>query len=388
VIQSPAVSAAATRDARPDPARGVARPHSGADARLRIGVVGGGLIAQLVHLPSLRELDARFELVALAEPDRRVRERLAARHAIARAYADHRALLDAGGLDAVLVCAPNGLHEAVTLDALDAGVHVLVEKPLCLSPEAADRIVARREATGLVVQVGYMKRFDPAYGALCARLGGERPALRSVDTFTVDPGLRRLFGPPGLVGGEGGRRDAALAAATARQVAEATGSEDPADVRPFCDAFLGALVHDVNLVHGLLDALDADGEPEILDAAASPAGDHAGGMVLLLGGARWTMAWSLVPAAGTFSEELRVLSSAGLAALRFPAPYVRRCPARLDGVRPPGSAYADAYLAELEHFHACVTAGASCAAPPEQARRDIELLTRLYRAHLDSRVHA
>ena len=52
------------------------------------------------------------------------------------------------------------------LDALDAGLHVLVEKPLCLAPADADAIAARAQQRGRVVQVGYMKRFDPAYERL------------------------------------------------------------------------------------------------------------------------------------------------------------------------------------------------------------------------------
>jgi predicted dehydrogenase len=122
---------------------------------VRIGVVGGGLIAQVAHLPALRALDARYTLVALAEPDDGVREALARRYGIA-AHADHRALLENHALDALLVCSPNGTHARVTLDALEAGLHVLVEKPLCLSPRDAEAIVSRACARDVVVQVGYM----------------------------------------------------------------------------------------------------------------------------------------------------------------------------------------------------------------------------------------
>ncbi len=57
-------------------------------------------------------------------------------------------------------------------------------------------------------------------------------------------------------------------------------------------------------------------------------------------------------------------------------------------LRTAGGAYADAYTRELEHFHACVTAGERCRTPPEQARADIDLLGRMFRAHLESRVAA
>src|ERR1044071_10316897 len=69
---------------------------------VRVGVVGGGLVAQAEHIPYLSALRDRFTLAALAEPSRTVREALGARYGIASLHADHRAMLDAGGLDAVV----------------------------------------------------------------------------------------------------------------------------------------------------------------------------------------------------------------------------------------------------------------------------------------------
>src|SRR5688500_1556075 len=100
--------------------------------RVRVGVVGGGLVAQAVHLPRLHDLGERFAVAGLAEPDARRREWLAARWRIPFVCARREELLERGGLDAVLVCSPNGTHAEVTLAALAAGLHVLVEKPLCL----------------------------------------------------------------------------------------------------------------------------------------------------------------------------------------------------------------------------------------------------------------
>jgi predicted dehydrogenase len=94
--------------------------------RVRIGVVGGGMIAQTVHLPSLARLRDRFELVALADPSQTVREALRARHGGLRMHADWRAMLTEERLDAVVVGTPNGTHVDVVLGALESGLHVLV----------------------------------------------------------------------------------------------------------------------------------------------------------------------------------------------------------------------------------------------------------------------
>jgi predicted dehydrogenase len=352
-----------------------------AQQRLRVGVVGGGLIAQLVHLPLLHADAARFELAALADPSARVRAALAARYAIPHVCADHRALLERP-LDAIVVCSPNALHAATVLDALDAGVHVLVEKPLCLAVADATRILERQRATGLVVQVGHMKRFSPAYEALAVDLTLAAPALRLISSVTVDPVLARDFAPAGFVEAtdQAPPRDAAIA-----QVAEAIGSEDPRHAAAFSDAFLGALVHDVNLVHGAVGAIGLD----VVDAFHAPAGRVAGGTVALPGGGRWTMSWLLLDGAGSFSEDLRFLADEGEWRLQLPAPYIRHAPGTFTCTRrsvPGGgwhaardASHADPYARQLAHFHAAVTRGEPPRNPPREARDDIALLTRMFR---------
>src|SRR5439155_516056 len=83
-----------------------------------VAVVGGGLVAQAEHLPYLSQFRDRFELAALVEPSEPVRDALAGRYGIPRTFGDYRGALDAGGLDAVVVCSPAGTHAEVVLAAL------------------------------------------------------------------------------------------------------------------------------------------------------------------------------------------------------------------------------------------------------------------------------
>jgi predicted dehydrogenase len=307
---------------------------------VRIGVVGAGLVAQVVHLPRLAELDDRFEVVALAEPDKSVRARVARRHGIDHVADDHLALIAQGTAEAVLVCSPDPTHAEIVLDSLAAGLHVLVEKPLCLTTQDADRIIAARDRSECVVQVGYMKRFDPAYEAL------EPPEeLLHVATTTYDPGLAAEFGPPGAV-------------------------DRPAD------PFLGALVHDVNAIHGLF------GTGRAIDGFARPDGRAAGGTVELGNGARWTLAWLRIDGLGDFRQHVALYGRDDVRELEFPAPYLHKAPTvyrhrTRGGVTHERRSWQEAYVRQIEHFHDCVTAGTQCRTPPEQARADIELLTKL-----------
>lgn len=329
--------------------------RAGSDGRaspVPIGVIGGGLVAQAVHLPLLERLDDHFRVVALAEPDPAVRARVSSRHAITATYADHRGLLDAGRARAVIVCSPNATHARVVVDALESGVHVLVEKPLCVSAEEARWIIAERDRAGLVVQVGYMKRFDPAVEAL---LDGLSASIQHVTTETYDPGLRAWFGQPG--------------------------GRDLDDV--YSDVVLGALIHDVNLVGAVLDRCGV-GVSRIADAFARP--DAAGATLELDTGARCTLVWLHVPGLGDFRERVAVYADDGVHELEFPAPYILGQPTIYRHVRGSGggavsttrSSWYEAYERQLLHFHACVTAGAACRTPAEQGAEDVRLLAEMF----------
>ena len=311
-------------------------------------MVGAGLVAQAVHLPLLQRLDGHFRVVSLAEPEPAVRHAVGSRHGVGRLYPDHRALLEAGGVDAVLVCSPNATHAQVAIDALEAGAHVLVEKPLCLTVEEGAWIVEARDRAGLVVQVGYMKRFDPAVEALLDDLPADwTPA--HIATATYDPGLREPFGlPPGPT------------------------TQSPRD------AFLGALIHDVNLVHAALERCGVAVE-RVVDACGDAG--RATATIALAGGARWTAAWLSLPAAGTFSEHLALYSADGVRELEFPAPYVLHQPTvyrrTANCVTTVRTSWAEAYERQLRHFHAVVTAGDECRTPAEDGLADVRLLEAL-----------
>ncbi|MEN3283635.1 MAG: hypothetical protein V7607_4775 [Solirubrobacteraceae bacterium] len=350
--------------------------------RLRTAVVGGGLIAQAIHLPNLARLDDAFELVAIADVSRRVADGLAAQYAPARAHTDWRTMLDEERLDAVVVCSPHATHVEVALAALDRGLHVLVEKPLCVAPDDAAAIRRRRDETGLVVQVGYMKRYDPAYEAFLEALPASADALRFVDVVTYDPWMaREPFVPWSRMIRGDDVPEAVLAAgraAEAEQVGRAVGADDPATVRAYSYTFLACLVHDVNLVHGALDRLGV-GDVEPLSAAHWAEGDAASFTAGLPGGASWHCAWLLLRGLDEFRERASLYFADAIHELEMPAPYWPDAP-RVHRVTGAATAQhtGDAYVAELRHFHDCVVDGIACRTPPEQAARDIGLLRDLF----------
>src|SRR4029453_17251974 len=127
--------------------------------RIRIGVVGCGLISQMMHLPHLRELADSYEVVALCDVSRAPRGCVAPPYALRRCHSDYRDLLKEN-IDAVAVLSADS-HGQIIVDALRAGKHVFTEKPMCYTRREGDEILAAHERAGTVCLVAYMKRYDP-----------------------------------------------------------------------------------------------------------------------------------------------------------------------------------------------------------------------------------
>ena len=357
---------------------------------LRVGVVGGGLVAQAMHLHYLAARRDQFSLAGLAEPSRTVREALGARYAIAELHPEYRSLLDAGSLDAIVVCSPAGTHAEIVLAALESGLHVFVEKPMCITLDDADAIVAARDRAGRVVQVGTMKRFDPAYERMLEELPASASALLYISVVVSDPEFEPYFEPGELVRGSDVPREVveATRAAEAEQVEAAIGSGAPHVVRAFSESFLGSLVHDVNLVHGLLERMGEPLPAEVIGGDWWNEGRAVSGSIRLANGARWDSAWIQLLATHEYREEVSLFFADSVRSLTFPSPWLKQYPtvyrrserdAAANAVRV-AQFYGESFGRELDHFHRCVTEDEPCRTPPEQARLDIGVLAQMFLA--------
>ncbi len=126
--------------------------------RARVAVIGGGWWATQFHLPAL-EADGRVDLEAVVDTDP---VRLAAaveRFRPRRSYSDHRELLAAGEVDAAVIAVPHAFHYEIARAALDAGVHVLVEKPMVLNAREAWDLTERADGRGIHLVVGHTLQF-------------------------------------------------------------------------------------------------------------------------------------------------------------------------------------------------------------------------------------
>lgn len=145
-----------------------AEPLVGTD-HVRVGLVGAGRIAQ-VHSAAYDRV-ARGSIVAVTDPAAEAAEALSSSRGY-QVFADLDAMLADPGIDAVLLATPNFLHAEQTIASLEAGKHVFCQKPIALTLEDADRVVAAASASDRLVQFGFMLRFTPPMPQLKSRVAG------------------------------------------------------------------------------------------------------------------------------------------------------------------------------------------------------------------------
>ena len=147
---------------------------------VRIGLVGAGAIAQLVHLPVLSKIKGA-RLVAIADNDQVKARALAERMDVPNVFTDLEELLDLDQVDAVVLATPNHLHEPHVLRALKSKVDVLCERPLSLTSRGVERILDAAKQSGSKVVVGNNHRFRSDVQQLYRFLqGGELGRLAGV----------------------------------------------------------------------------------------------------------------------------------------------------------------------------------------------------------------
>ena len=128
---------------------------------IRVGVLGAGPWSEFAHLPGWKR-DARCELVAIADPVRERAEECATKFDIPHVHGSHTELIARADIDVVDVCAPNVKHFELAWAALEAGRHVLCEKPVAFDFRDTLRAAALARARGLKTKVGLTFRYSPA----------------------------------------------------------------------------------------------------------------------------------------------------------------------------------------------------------------------------------
>ncbi len=361
--------------------------HAAPGRPLRVGVVGAGIIAQVMHLHYLRELAGLYEVAAVCDLSGDNARACADRYGIPVACTDWRDLI-AEPLDAVLILT-SGSHAPIAIAAAQAGRHVLTEKPMCFSVAEGQAMVAAAEQAGVTLMVGYPKRYDPAFASFADAAGDIRDArLLRVTTLESPPrpyiGHYQLLPPAVLAGDELGR----LRADSAERVSAALGAASELERRVYHDVLLDTLVHEINTVRGLL------GEPDTLDYV--DLSEQAVTVLLRFGALRAAIHWIDLPGIARYQMEFALYGPDRRVTLAFPSPFLRNepCTLTVEG-GDPGTArswrseetvgYESGFRRELEAFHACVRSGTLPVTSGRDGLADIALCQAIIECHRTGR---
>jgi predicted dehydrogenase len=344
--------------------------------------VGCGEVAQIMHWPSLYQLSDHYEVTALCDVSPLILEELGKHWNVRTLTTDHRELVKSPDVDAVLVSNPNAFHAEVTLDAIAAGKHVLVEKPMCITRREADQIVAAQKNRNVIVQVGYMRRYAPAFLAGCEvvkamkeiKFARVRDFLGS-NSLVINPTSRVIRDPqlPESLKSDARLRDEAL-------IEEALGGIPSPALRLAYSIMLGLSSHDLSAMRELL------GMPKRVLFAAQ----RGGGIYLAAAfdyGSFICQFETGIDEIPRFDAHLEVYGNQKVVRIQYDTPYVRNLPIRLFVTEDNGlggvtgldshTAWGDPFVAEWKVFYENVTKNQIPKTSPADFVQDLELFSEM-----------
>ncbi len=349
--------------------------------RIRLGYVGCGYMAQNVHIPNFSSIPG-CELLALAEVRRELGRKVQARLGIPRLYTDHQTLLADPDLDAVCVSADFSVQSWVALEALQAGKHVFMEKPMATSLKRADAMVAAAARAGKQLMVGHMKRYD----------AGNELVKAHIDRFRGSGEL----GPITYVRSHGSCGDWTAGLDVYMDRTDEPYPEAvpigpdwlPREYLARYQDFIDQATHLVNLLRWLLDCGD-DAGVRLVDLNDD---GFTGVAVFMMGGVRALLELGNV-SHYRWDEHTQVYFRDGWIHTWAPPLLLKQVPAEVEIYRagkeqtfirpiPQPEAWTWSYKREAEHFIHCVQAGERVRTSGQDTRTDVRLLEDTYRVFL------
>lgn len=353
-------------------------------ARVRIGVVGCGAIAQVQHLPFLAELAEEFEVSVVCDVSPLLAKYVANWFHVPRYVTDYRDVL-ASDVDAVLLCQTDPKTE-VAVASFNAGKHVFIEKPMCFSLEETDAIIAAAQESGKVGQVGYVKLYEPAFEAAVQEVRTmEDIRFIQVNHFHPDNSLhvrqfrtRRFDDVRGdvLEKTQIARKDAMRAA---------IGDVPPNAERAFF-TLSGSLIHDLYGLRVLF------GVPvRVVNTDVWNEGRAVNTILEYAEGHRCVATWVDLPKLWDFYETLEVYGSSKRVIVSYATGFSRGVSKLTvqeidsDGRsvrKQPEMDWESPFRRELRHFHDCIANGVTSRSPVASARDDISLIIDITKAYV------
>jgi len=357
--------------------------------RLRVGVIGCGLIAQIAHLPYLHELAHLFEIHAISTTSPNRLEQVGQQYNVPKRFLDYRELLEQD-LDAVFVLTRD--HAEIAMAVAERGKHVFVEKPIAFNLEEADAMITCARKQGVKIMVGYMRRYDPGFQqaqSLFNEIKGDR--LVRVHSSVGLP-FRRVQEMYDLIPGrEKAEKEIALSKGREeRSLLQAIGQERSGLLRTY-SLLLHLWSHNMNTLRG------AFGDPQQINYAEVRLGKQKTSLppsmqilAVMDYGPDLSCIWEsrAFMAHEAWDEELALSGSERTVRVQFPFPYLKYTPATVTVEETINgnliqqkmvTSYDEAFKRELKHFYDCIIKDVEPITNGEDARKDLVWAIRLIR---------
>lgn len=350
-------------------------------AVLKVGLIGLGEVAQLMHLPLLAD-DNRFEINAITDVSPSLVDYVANRYGVQTRHASAEALIADPALDAVFILTPDHLHAELLEKAIRSGKHVFIEKPACLTAAQLEPLLSLPKRPGQVVFVGYMRRFSRAFAELRKRLPPlekirhvrVRDIIREAPFFVAQ--TRNVFKPkdvPPEVIAEGRAR-------TLGMLRSVMGEDCPPDALRAYQVLTGLSSHSFSAMRDLL------GAPKGVRYATQHNGET---VIALFDYGHFTALYeAVIDDVSRFDAGIEVLTQTQHFKMNYDTPYIRNLPTRLEitsstdtdtGTEVIGPIYEDPFRTELGAFFDSVANGLPAKTSLEDSMEDLKLFAEVGR---------
>ncbi len=343
---------------------------------VKVGIIGLGEVAQIIHLPILEMLADRFEIAALCDISPALLETMGEKYRVSRLYPNALQLVSQNNLDAVFVLNNDEHHAECVIAALKNKKHVLVEKPMTLNIKDAKAVIQARDEAGVQVMVGYMRRFAPAFVQAVEEVKTMEKILYArvkdiigQNRLIIEQSshVHRFMDIPGEAVKERAKK-------AKEMVFEAIG-EVPEPLISAYRLMCGLSSHDISAMREIL------GVPLRVKSAAQWNGGR--NFTAIFEYEQFFASFETgVDLQRRFDAHIEIYAPQKSIKIQYDSPYIRHLPTRLIINETVGDAYSetlirpnfkDPYTYEIEFFHDVVTKGKKPKTTPEDFIEDLKI---------------
>lgn len=344
--------------------------------KLKVGIIGLGEVAQIIHLPILKSLSDRYEIAALCDISPTLLAWTGQHYNVSNLYADAAELVQQDDLDAVFVLNSDEYHAECAIAAAKNKKHIMIEKPMTLTQSDADALIRARDESGVQVMVGYMRRYAPTFTKAVA----EVKSLGDIQYARI----RAIIGQNRLIIEQSSvvqrfddipKEAMEDRSGRAKRMVEEVLGDAPQQVKNSYRLLCGLNSHDLSAMRELI------GMPKRVLSASHWNNGYFITATFEFDGFNATFETG-VDDQRRFDAHIELFGKSKSFKIQYDTPYIKSLPITLNVAETIGEAYEesvhranykDPYVVELESFHDVVTLGIAPKTTPEDYKEDLTL---------------